>query len=183
MLISAGDEGKIIIWQVSPLYEFQKLKVIKAHKNTIYSLISLVNNKVIVTGSTKSIKFWNLETGRLVNKQVKHKDSVTCLSIYHEGIKMISSSADNTLKLWRINFTNMENFQTAKFMSCKLEYNIRNAHEKTIIALLPINLKEDFVISTGYDGFIKIWDTISKECVRNFLNNNQEPAFALGIIE
>ena len=60
----------------------------------------------------------------------------------------------------------------AKFMNCKLEYNIRNAHEKTILVLLPINIKDDFIISSGYDGTIKIWDTISRECIKAFKNIN-----------
>ena len=48
----------------------------------------------------KTIKLWNIETGRLIHKLEAHKDFVLSLAVLADG-RLISGSEDNSVIIWK----------------------------------------------------------------------------------
>jgi len=48
----------------------------------------------------KTIKVWDLNTGRLLNTLEGHSDYVSSVAITSDNSKIVSASRDNTIKFW-----------------------------------------------------------------------------------
>jgi WD40 repeat protein len=61
------------------------------------------NGKQIISGSwDKTIKVWNLETGKELDTLTGHTDSVQAVVVTPDGQRIISGSWDNSLKVWSL---------------------------------------------------------------------------------
>jgi WD40 repeat protein len=54
-----------------------------------------------VSGSDdKTLKVWDLTTGKLIRTLEGHADSVNAVAMSSDGTRVVSGSYDNTLKVW-----------------------------------------------------------------------------------
>ena len=49
---------------------------------------------------TTTIQVWSLETGKEVKKLEGHDNHVNCVSVTPDGLFIISSSRDKTIRVW-----------------------------------------------------------------------------------
>jgi len=49
-----------------------------------------------------AIKFWDVDSGKLVHTIVDHEKPVLTLAINGDGTQLASGSGDNTVRLWQI---------------------------------------------------------------------------------
>ena len=58
---------------------------------------------VASSGSDKTVKFWNVETSKLISRLIGHNDIVKGISQpdKEEGVVIITASADKTIKYWK----------------------------------------------------------------------------------
>ena len=50
----------------------------------------------------KTIKLWDIETGKEIRTFEGHKDEVSSVAFSPDGEYIVSGSGDNTLKLWDV---------------------------------------------------------------------------------
>jgi WD40 repeat protein len=75
----------------------------KGHELAVISVAVSPDSNFVATGSKdKSIKLWELSTGREVKSFLGHEMSVTALDFSSDGKLLLSGSNDKTVKLWDI---------------------------------------------------------------------------------
>jgi WD40 repeat protein len=105
---------KRVLWLVigigltaaSPL-SAQELKLratLKGHTNFVCSVAFSPDGKTLASGSAdKTIKIWNVATGKNIATLIGHTDEVTSVAFSPDGKTLASGSMDMTIKLWDVN--------------------------------------------------------------------------------
>ncbi len=91
----------------------------------------------------KTIKLWNLETGKEIRTLTGHNDHVNSVSFSSDGKTLASGSWDETIKLW-----NVETGQEIRTLSGYNDY------------LYSVSFSSDgkTLASGSADGTIKLWN-------------------------
>ncbi|MBC6473611.1 MAG: hypothetical protein GDA48_12975 [Hormoscilla sp. GM102CHS1] len=77
--------------------------IFKGHFNTVYSVAISPDGQLLASGSyDKTIKIWNLGSGRLLRTLTGHSDWVKSVAISPDGQLLASGSWDDTIKIWNL---------------------------------------------------------------------------------
>ena len=80
---------------------FQCLKTLVAHETDARALAISPDGKLFISGGwDKTIKFWQLPTGELLQTWQPHRSRILALAITPDGQTLASSSSDKTVKLY-----------------------------------------------------------------------------------
>lgn len=168
ILASGSNDKTIRLWD---LQTGAAIRTITGHSSWVRSVaIGSFNssfgnenendNKILASGSTdKTIKVWNLSTGKLIHTLKGHTQSVTSLaispSIKGSDVTLVSGSADRSVNIW--------NLSTGKLV------RTFKGHTQSItsVAINPANgVLRDKTFATGStDKTIKIWNLSTGELV------------------
>ena len=73
------------------------------HEDSVSSVSFSPDSKTLASGSAdKTIKLWNLETGKEIRTLKEHEDSVSSVSFSPDGKTLASGSWDETIILWNL---------------------------------------------------------------------------------
>lgn len=73
------------------------------HSDTVNCIAISPDGQTLVSGSAdKTIKIWNLKTGRQLHTIEGHSDTINCVAISPDGQTIVSGSADKTIKIWNL---------------------------------------------------------------------------------
>ncbi len=163
--------GGYTIWQ---LYQSHTPKLIVPEKislvNSFTGHSSFVNylaispdGQTLVSGSAdKTIKIWNLATGKEIRTLKGHSSFVNYLVISPDGQTLVSGSADKTIKVW-----NLANGQ---------EINTLKGHDSSVNSL-ALSPDGQTLVSGSADKTIKVWNLATGKEIRtlnghsNFINS------------
>jgi WD40 repeat protein len=111
-LLSASFDGTVRLWNLATGMELKKFD---GPGNFVESVSFTPDGKRAVCsygpGSAEavydedprcSLKLWDLATGKEIKQFKGHGGPVLCLAISHDGQRLISGSADGTMRLWEI---------------------------------------------------------------------------------
>jgi WD40 repeat protein len=188
--VSAIKGGRILQSQNAPnLNETMALQELLNHKseyNRLEGHDSDINRvsfnpdgKILATASRdKTIKLWNVETGKEIYTLSGHSDSISSLSFSTDGKTLATGSDDKTIKLWDVD--------TGK------ERRTLTCHSKSVdsVSFSP----DGKTLATGSDDkTIKLWDVDTGTEIRSFLKNDKTSwrvrfnkdgvLFAIGFVE
>src|SRR5258706_15232019 len=77
---------------------------LEGHSGLIHSVLVTPNGRLIVSGSAdKTIRVWQLDSGRLLHTLEGHTASITSLAVTPDGRSIVSGSLDKTIRVWDIN--------------------------------------------------------------------------------
>ena len=170
---------------------------LRSPNNLVQDTISCVaissEYKIIVGGGWKTIRIWNLETGKLINTLDTHSHWVLSVAISSNGQYLVSSSIDKTVKLWSLKTTiNLHTFtghtswvnvvkitpdnQTLISGSADKTIKLWNLEKKELvhtfnghtgwITSLAISSDSKFLVSGSTDKTIKLWDLTQKKLLK-----------------
>ncbi len=78
-----------------------ELQRIEGHQGSVIAVAITPDGRRVVSGSDdKTLKVWDLETGRQERTLEGHQHSVYAVAITPDGRRVVSGSADKTLKVW-----------------------------------------------------------------------------------
>ena len=109
-LLASGSVGKTIkIWQLNtgeklltPKMHSAAVTALKGHSDRINSLAFSPDGKILASGSDdKTIKIWQLDTGKLICTLTGHSAAVQSVAFSPNGRMLVSGSWDTTIKIWR----------------------------------------------------------------------------------
>jgi WD40 repeat protein len=143
---------------------------LEGHESVVYSVSFSPDGKTLASGSDdKTIKLWNVETGKQIRSLKGLESAVYSVSFSPDGKTLASGSADNTIKLWNVE-TGTE----------KIGKEIRTlkGHEGWVNSV-SFSPDGKTVASGSVDKTIKLWNVdldflVGRSCdwVRNYLANN-----------
>jgi WD40 repeat protein len=114
----------------------------------------------IVSGSRdRTVKVWDLESGRQLHTLKGHSDAVTCVTVTPNGRLIVSGSEDHTLRVW-----DMESTQEVRTLP-------GHSAEVNGVAVTPDGRR---VVSASSDRTLKIWDLESGRELRTLNGHNGE---------
>ena len=122
-------------------------------QDTISSVAISSEHKIIVGGGWKTIRIWNLDTGKLIDTINAHSHWVLSVAISSNGQYLVSSSIDKTVKLWSL--------------KTKINLHTFTGHTSwvNVVKITPDN---QTLISGSADKTIKVWNLEKKELVHTF---------------
>ncbi|RUP44968.1 quinon protein alcohol dehydrogenase-like superfamily [Jimgerdemannia flammicorona] len=121
-------------------------RVLSGHTDGVMCLQYDDSSNVLITGSyDKTVRVWNLETGKTLRVLAGHTRCVRALQF--DEAKLITGSMDNTLRIW--------NYHTGQCI------RTLEGHTKGIICL---HFDCRILVSGSADTTIKVWDFGSGEC-------------------
>ena len=62
--------------------------------------ISGDGRRLLTGGDDRTLKYWDVATGKLLDSFAGHADTVTCVAFSHDGRRAVSGSYDRTVRLW-----------------------------------------------------------------------------------
>ncbi|AOW99991.1 hypothetical protein BJP34_11475 [Moorena producens PAL-8-15-08-1] len=96
----ASDQQVISALQ-KVLDEASKGNRLQGHTNRITRFSFSRDGQTLASGSRdKTIKLWNLETGKVIRTLIGHTEAVRSVSFRRDGQTLASGSEDKTIKLW-----------------------------------------------------------------------------------
>jgi WD40 repeat protein len=100
LIISASDDGFIIVWELSTFKQIKKLEF----GAKIYSLgVSQLENAIVAAGKSKDIKVWYDFLGQQFTYNIQgHSDSILKVFVYGQTNLIYSCSTDQTIKIWSL---------------------------------------------------------------------------------
>jgi len=99
--------------------------------------------RVISASRDRTLKVWNLESGRALSTLEGHADRVTACAVTPDGQRVISASHDKTLKVW-----DLESGRALGTLEGHADW----------VAACAVTPNGRCVISASHDQTLKIWD-------------------------
>ncbi|MFB2877694.1 tetratricopeptide repeat protein [Floridanema aerugineum] len=122
---------------------FTFAQTLTAHSDYLRSVLISPDGKTLFSASDdKTIKIWELSTGKLVRTLTGHTHYIYALAISPDGKTLFSAGAENNIKIWELS--------TGKVI------RILSGHFDTIYAL-AINPDGQTLVSASNDKTIRIW--------------------------
>jgi WD40 repeat protein len=129
------------------------LHSLEGHTDSVNALALSPDGRQIVSGSSdKTLKVWDLESGRLIHSLEGHTDSVRTLALSTDGRHVISGSDDQTLKVWDLE-------------SGRLVRSLEGHTDSVTTLTLTSDGRQ--IISGTYNGVFKVWDLHSGRMIRS----------------
>ena len=136
-IYSLDVDGGIIAWSTSktssPQYYFGLLE-----KNS--RICFSQNQKIIAIADGKNAKLIQMKTGKQLALFQGHEGNITDICFEEKDNFFITASRDHTIRIWSIS--------SGKCV------NVLKSHTDVVSSVC---CRENMIISTGYDGFVKIW--------------------------
>lgn len=158
VLISGSRDKTLMIWKLygenkDGLYG-EPYKCLTGHNHFVSDLaISNENNMVISASWDKTLRLWDLRTGKTIRRFVGHTKEVYSVALSQDNRQIISAGADLGIKLWNTvgdNKFTTETHNHTDWVSC-VRYS-------PIVKSSKVESKPYFA-SVGWDGRLKIWNT------------------------
>jgi WD40 repeat protein len=127
------------------------VKILKDHRQQV-NCIQTLPNGILASGSLdRTIKFWNLESGKCTVTLVGHNDSVLSLCLVNAEV-LASSSLDGTIKLW----TNLDSKNPTVIRTLV-------GHGGPIPTIISLGMNT--IASGSIDKTVKVWDIRNGNCI------------------
>ena len=123
LLVSGSTDMKVII---STIPSLAKVKVLEGHTDRVRAAIFISETTVVSGSCDKTIRVWDVRSGKSIEKITKHKDRVLCLALSPDHMLLATGSNDKKLCI----------FDTAKY---KLLHTVECANWVLAIAFADNN--------------------------------------------
>ena len=128
--------------------------VIDGHGDKITSASFSRDGKTIATSShDKTIKLWNIQTGKEIHTYKGHSNKVTDVVFSPDGKFLLSTSSDNEARLWNVDEGNSQNIIHGGM---------------GILAMATYSPDGKYIAAISVEGKAKVWDAVSKDMISSF---------------
>ncbi|PRP76408.1 hypothetical protein PROFUN_15237 [Planoprotostelium fungivorum] len=173
MLLSGGDDGVINVWDTARLIDGS---VVDVKPYVTWSDHSLpvtsircghagVRGTIVSTSLDRTCKIWDLPTKSLVHSIVFPAGLLSC-HLDHSEHSLYLGASDAKIYTIHLNSAYSLSERNVK----ELPQNTFEGHTQAVVAL-GASIDGSLLASASSDGSVRLWDTSSRQCVRNFSNH------------
>ncbi len=181
-LVSAGMDSLIKLWSVP---EWQPIKTLQGHENSVNSLSLSPDGKTLASGSTDAtVRLWSLPDGRLLHTLRDRKKTVSAVRIARDGCHVAAGSYGGRAVVWTLDGEEVSAIAASKKNLSAVDFLDGNvlatgglggqvllwalpsgeplislpAHEIAVLTLRALDGGRTLA-SLGYEGSARFWDT------------------------
>jgi len=162
-LVSGTIDGFVEVWDYETAklrkdLKYQANEELMMHDDAVLSLAWSKDSELLATADqTGKIKVWKVRTGQCVRRFDKaHAQGITCLCFSRDSTQLCSASYDASLR--------MHGLKSGKMLK-----EMRG--HTSYINHCTYTLDGLRIVSSGSDGWVKVWDPKTSECVSSFRPN------------
>ncbi|MEL7338101.1 MAG: WD40 repeat domain-containing protein, partial [Planctomycetota bacterium] len=163
-LASAGADATVRIWNTTGLQGDTRGG---SHTGEIVDVAAHPKQPVFASGGfDNTIRLWDFRSGQLQRTLSAHTSAVTDLAYSHDGAWLASASRDATVRIWPVD--------TAAFPAEQSDVQSTHVLRGEKIAVLCVNFSPDSkrIVSSGYDGTVRIWSVATGELLHEITGHN-----------
>ena len=134
-----------------------------------------------------SIRLWDSKIATAVVSFNGHKSAITILAFDKSGTRLASGSKDTDVIVWDI-VAEVGQYklrghkdQVTGLRFVEPEAQLQDGDEKEAMALDREASAEGFLLTTGKDSLIKLWDLSSRHCIETHVAQTNGECWALGV--
>ncbi|MFP4394996.1 MAG: hypothetical protein ACLFTI_07000 [Anaerolineales bacterium] len=160
-IAAASDDAIVYVWELHPL-DMGGTSQLTATLHTTFTghtgpvnavAFSPAENILASASQDRTIRFWDLETGRAVHTLVGHTAGVTTIAYSSDGTHLVSGSRDLTVRLWNI-ATRAANALTVL------------SGPENVVLRVGFSPEDRYILAGSGDKSVRLWD-------RSFLKEQQ----------
>ncbi|OYE04592.1 protein kinase domain-containing protein [Nostoc sp. 'Peltigera membranacea cyanobiont' 232] len=127
----------------------------EGHTDSISSVCLSADSQFALSGSSdKTLKLWEVATGRCLRTFEGHKKYVQSVYLSADNQFVLSGSDDDTLKLWEV--------------ATGVCLRTFEGHRRGSVQLVCLSTDNKFALSGGYDRTLKLWEVSTGRCLHTF---------------
>ncbi|KAJ3188651.1 POC1 centriolar protein A [Gaertneriomyces sp. JEL0708] len=152
-LLTSSDDKTVKIWSAQ---RTKFLFTLAGHINWVRTARFSPDSRLVVSGSDdKTMKLWDLASKSCVNTYWEHTGMITSVAFHPSGNVVAAASTDRSIKLYDVRTHKLlQNYSDAHTTSGS-DGATAGAGVNSIAFGGPTG---EWLISTGWDGVVKIWD-------------------------
>ncbi|KAI1859723.1 hypothetical protein JX265_010172 [Neoarthrinium moseri] len=135
-----------------------------------------------------SIRLWDSKIATTIVNFNGHKSAITLLAFDKSGVRLASGSKDTDVIIWDLvaevgQFKlrgHKDQITGLKFVEPQPEVTEEDG-EQTMTIDGPTATSEGFLLTTGKDALIKLWDLSSRHCIETHIAQTNGECWALGL--
>jgi len=134
-----------------------------------------------------SIRLWDSKIAATIVSFNGHRSAVTVLGFDRAGIRLASGSRDTDIIVWdlltEVGLYKLRGHQDQVTGLRFVEPNttVQNGEEDRAMVLEPEADSGGFLLTTGKDSLIKLWDLSSRHCIETHIAQTNGECWALGV--
>jgi WD40 repeat protein len=133
-----------------PMQHWRGVYSLKGHTQAIRSLAITPDGEILASGSDdKTIKLWQLKTGRELVTLRGHSKPVNSLAMSQDGEILASGSEDKTLKLWQL---------STGLQIGAITLGGWFSGDSGCVYAIAISVQEQILVSLSKSGAVKLWN-------------------------
>ena len=141
----------------------EKLPIIttlSGHLKGVTAVAFSPDGNYLVSGSKdKTIKVWELDTGKVLRTIEGHKKIVNSVAVSNDGKYVVSGSNDKTVKVW-------------DFISGELIYTFEG--HKFYVLAIALSSDNKYIVSSSIDKEIRVWNLSTRTHTRTISGHGKE---------
>lgn len=124
-------------------------------------------NTLVTAADDKTVRAWDLSTGRSTAVFEGHQGAVCCLKISQDGRQIVSGAEDCNIRIWNLSSGRCDSIITG--------------HDGAITSI-DISSDGKSVLSGSTDGTVRLWNIAQESCVAT-LDDHGGPVWAVAFAE
>ncbi|KAK9239168.1 WD40 repeat-like protein [Lipomyces kononenkoae] len=149
LLLSGSRDKTLIVWQLTrdeTAYGVPK-RSLHGHSHIVQDAVISSDGLYAISASwDKTMRLWELKTGKTIHRFVGHTSDVLSVSFSSDNRQIVSGSRDKTIKLWNI------------LAECKYTITDRGHSDWVSTVRFSPNPANPLIVSAGWDKLVKVWN-------------------------
>ncbi|KAM3171205.1 Guanine nucleotide-binding protein subunit beta-2-like 1 [Hymenolepis weldensis] len=168
IVLSSSRDKSLIIWELNS--QASKFGVprhsLRGHNHFVSDVVMSSDGQFAISGSwDKTLRLWNLTTGRTAIRFTGHTGDVLSVHFSADNRQIVSGSRDRTAKLWNT------------LGLCKYTFDADGHTDWVSCCRFSPNVDTPIIVTGGWDRTVKVWNQLNCKlrtegfCHRGYINN------------